>query len=196
MGIKKKLGVGIATAVLGFSLIGGGTFAYFSDTEETNNTFAAGTLDLNADPSVIIDVENMKPGDSFYRDFQLSNEGTLDIQEVLLETAYTVTDAQGDNGSEDFGEHIEVEFLYNDTNSDEIIYSVTLAELAEMTPEAIDQHIMYPWYGEKGLPSGSVHDFIVKFNFVDNEEDQNVFQGDSLQLDWTFEAKQMDGEDQ
>lgn len=190
MGIRKKLGMSLATAVLGLGLISSGTFAYFSDTAASSNTISAGTLDLNLDPTVIIEVENIKPGDFFYRDFKLSNEGTLDISEVLLKTAYTVTDAEGDNGSEDFGEHIEVEFLYNDTNSDEIIYKVTLAELEDMTPLAIDQHIMYPWYGENGLPSGSVHDFIVKFNFVDNDQEQNMFQGDSLQLDLTFEAKQ------
>ena len=50
MSLKKKLGLGIASAVLGISLIGGGTFAYFSDTEVSNNTFAAGTLDLAVNP--------------------------------------------------------------------------------------------------------------------------------------------------
>lgn len=194
MSMKKNIGRSVAAAVLGFILIGGGTFAYFSDTEASHNAFAAGTLDLNANPTVIIDVENIKPGDSFYRDFQLSNDGTLDIQKVLLETAYTVTDAGNNNDSEDFGDFIEVEFLYNNSNSDEVIYRTTLADLADMTPEAIDQHIMYPWYGEKGLPAGSMHDFIVKFNFVDNGEDQNIFQGDSLQLEWTFEARQTEGE--
>lgn len=49
MGIKKTLGFGVATAALGLTLIGGGTFAYFSDSVETTGTFAAGTLDLNAD---------------------------------------------------------------------------------------------------------------------------------------------------
>lgn len=39
------------TAALGLSLIGGGTFAYFSDSETTNNTFAAGTLDLAVEPT-------------------------------------------------------------------------------------------------------------------------------------------------
>src|SRR5699024_8668502 len=97
MSMKKNIGRSVAAAVLGFILIGGGTFAYFSDTEASHNAFAAGTLDLNANPTVIIDVENIKPGDSFYRDFQLSNDGTLDIQKVLLETAYTVTDAGNNN---------------------------------------------------------------------------------------------------
>ncbi|MFA1820974.1 TasA family protein [Virgibacillus oceani] len=53
MGIKKKLSMGVMTAVLGIALIGGGTFA-------------AGTLDLKAEPTGIINVENMAPGDSMF----------------------------------------------------------------------------------------------------------------------------------
>ena len=50
MGLKKKLGLGVASMALGASLIGGGTFAYFNDTETASgNTFAAGTIDLQPD---------------------------------------------------------------------------------------------------------------------------------------------------
>src|SRR5699024_8842928 len=103
MKIKKQLGVGVMSLALGLSLIGGGTYAYFSDTEQTNNTFAAGTLDLTAEPTTIIDVDNLAPGDSIVRDFELQNSGTLDIEKVFLETDYNVIDAEGDN-TEDFGE--------------------------------------------------------------------------------------------
>ena len=58
----KKLGMGVASAALGLSLIGGGTFAYFSDKEVSNNTFAAGTLDLTLDPKTLVNIENLKPG--------------------------------------------------------------------------------------------------------------------------------------
>ena len=44
--MKKILGLTVA-AILVIGLVGGGTWAYFSDTEETNgNIFSAGTLDL------------------------------------------------------------------------------------------------------------------------------------------------------
>ncbi|GER68553.1 hypothetical protein BpJC7_31420 [Weizmannia acidilactici] len=76
MGIKKKLGMGVATAALGLSLIGGGTYAYFSDQVDTSNTFAAGTLDLAASPTTIIDVSNLKPGDTITRTFNLENKGS------------------------------------------------------------------------------------------------------------------------
>jgi len=194
MGLKRKLGMGLMSAVLGLSLVAGGTYAYFSDSEVTNNTFAAGTLDLSIEPTEIINVENLKPGDWMVRTFELQNNGTLDIDKVFLETDYNVIDAKGDN-TQDFGEYIEVEFLYNADKLDEVIYETTLAELQNMTPEAINEHIFYPQFGEKGLPVDSADDFTVKFNFIDNGENQNEFQGDSLQLAWTFNAQQTVGEE-
>lgn len=195
MSIKKQIGMGVMSAALGLSLIGGGTYAYFSSTETTNNTFAAGTLDLSVNPTTIIDVGELKPGDSVIRDFVLGNDGSLDIENVTLDTDYSVTDAQGDNNGEDFGKHIQVEFLYNADKLDEVIYETTLDQLKNMTPEAVSEHIFYPTLGEKGLPTGESDDLVVKFNFIDNGEDQNQFQGDSLELEWTFTAQQTDGEE-
>lgn len=128
------------------------------------------------------------------RDFELQNNGTLDIDKVLLDTNYTVNDAAGDN-TEDFGEHIQVEFLYNADKLDEVIYETTLAELKSLTPEAVNENVFYPLFGEKGLEVDSIDDLVVKFNFIDNGEDQNQFQGDSLNLEWTFTATQTAGED-
>ncbi|RIU91230.1 CalY family protein [Oceanobacillus picturae] len=194
MNIKKQLGLGIASAALGLTLVSGGTFAYFSDTETSSNTFAAGTLDLAAAPTEIIEVDNIKPGDTMVRDFELQNNGTLDIEKVLLDTDYTVTDAAGDNTG-DFGEHIMVEFLYNADKLDEVIYQTTLSELKTMTPEAVNENVFLPLLGENGLPVGTIDDLVVQFNFVDNGEDQNEFQGDTLSLEWTFTAQQTAGED-
>ncbi|GGB48594.1 cell division protein FtsN [Virgibacillus dakarensis] len=194
MGIKKQLGIGILSATLGLTMIGGGTYAYFSDDEVTQNTFAAGTLDLTAEPTEIINLDNIKPGDHMVRTFELQNNGTLDIAKVLLETDYSIIDAKKDN-TDDFGKYIEVEFLYNADKLDEVIYKTTLAELKKMKPETINKHIFYPQFGEEGLPAGTIDDFAVKFNFVDNGKDQNEFQGDTLKLEWTFKAEQTTGEE-
>lgn len=193
MKIKKKLGMGIASAALGLSMVIGGTFAYFSDAETSNNTFAAGTLDLAVQPTEIINVDNLKPGDWMARTFELQNNGTLDIQKVLLETSYTVNDANGDN-TEDFGNHILVEFLYNVDQVNEVIYETTLYDLQSMTPEAVSEEIFLPIIGEEGLAAGTSDDLLVKFIFVDNGQDQNEFQGDTLNLEWTFNALQTPGE--
>lgn len=194
MGIKKQLFMGVVSAALGLSLIGGGTFAYFSDSEVTNNTFAAGTLDLALEPTEVINVENIQPGDSFTRDFELQNNGSVDINKVLLETDYSVIDSAGDN-TDDFGNHIQVEFLYNADQLNEVIYETTLAELKNMTPEAVNEEVFIPTLGEDGLEAGTIDDLVVQFTFVDNGEDQNEFQGDSLNLEWTFNAQQGAGED-
>ena len=207
MSIKKKLGMGIASAALGLALVGGGTYAYFSDTEVTNNTFAAGTLDLAVNPSVIVDVANIKPGDIVVKEFQLENNGTLDISKVDLTTVYNVIDVKGDN-TDDFGKHIKVLFLENiDKTGDgwvigdynDIISETTLYVLQHMTPDAVEnlQHWI-TWFfelngEESGLKAGTSDQMYVAFEFVDNGEDQNEFQGDSIELEWTFTAHQTEG---
>ncbi|MCM3654761.1 TasA family protein [Metabacillus litoralis] len=193
MSIKKKLGMGVATAVLGLGLIGGGTFAYFSDTVEANNTFAAGTLDLALDPEVIIDVDNLSPGGWMIRAFDLENNGTLDISEVLIKTSYEIEDAQGDN-TDDFGKHIRVNFLENSDKSEEyghndIIYSTTLYDLQNITPDAVKKNVIGFENEISGLPAGTKDTMYVEFEFVENGEDQNQFQGDKLKLNWAFEAR-------
>ncbi|MUV38593.1 Spore coat-associated protein [Lentibacillus sp. JNUCC-1] len=202
MSIKKKLGMGIATAILGVSLVGGGTFAYFSDEEVSNNTFAAGTLDLAVNPTTIIDVDNLKPGDWMNRTFKLENNGSLDISEVFIHTDYTVNDYHGDN-TEDMGKHIRVNFLKNEDKNgvlqpeENVIVSRTLAELQGDMPDAVKNQI-WAWFGwgdeASGMKAGTSDDLYVEFEFVDNNNDQNMFQKDSLELKWTFEAHQTDGE--
>lgn len=194
MSFTKKIGKGILTAALGFSLIGGGTYAYFSDTVETNNTFAAGSLDLSVNPETIVNIDNLKPGDEISREFTLSNEGTLDIHKVLLDTSYTVDDANGDN-AEDFGDHIKVTILYNQANATVEVMETTLKELSEEQPDitAIDEFVG-GGKGPEGLEPGDTDKIIVLFEFVENGEDQNQFQEDALQLKWKFIAEQTDGE--
>ncbi|WP_299744513.1 CalY family protein [uncultured Rossellomorea sp.] len=192
MSIKQKLGLGVASAALGLALVGGGTYAYFSDSVETNSTFAAGTLDINAAPTTIIDVKNIKPGDWMNRSFQLKNDGSLDIAKVLLKTDYTVTDANGNNAGEDFGKHIRVNFLLNADKGDGVIFYTTLDQLKNMTPDAIENNIFIPWLEERGgkLAAGTTDTLYVQYEFVESGADQNKFQGDKLQLKWTFEGKQ------
>ncbi|MFL8939029.1 CalY family protein [Rossellomorea oryzaecorticis] len=195
MGIKQKLGLGVASAALGLALVGGGTYAYFSDSVDTNATFAAGTLDLNAAPTEIINVSNIKPGDTMLRSFQLKNDGSLGIDSIKLATSYTVSDANGNNGNDDLGDHIRVNFLINADKLDAPIFSTTLSDLQSMSPDVIEGHIFSPWFERIGgnLASGTSDTLYVQYEFVDSGTEQNQFQGDSLQLKWTFEGKQGEG---
>jgi spore coat-associated protein N len=190
MGIKQKLGLGVASAALGLALVGGGTYAYFSDSAVASGSFAAGTLDLSADPTTVIDVKNIKPGDTMIRSFDLVNGGTLDIASINLKTDYTV-EGNGNNTA-DFGKHIRVNFLFNADKLDTPIYSTTLHELKSLSPDVIEGNILGGWLAERGgkLSAKTSDTLYVQYEFVDNGQDQNQFQGDSLQLTWTFEGKQ------
>ncbi|WP_210364166.1 CalY family protein [Bacillus sp. REN3] len=191
MSLKKKLGMGIASAVMGISLIGGGTFAYFSDTAEANAKFAAGTLDLSVNPTTIVDVNNIKPGDTMLRSFKLVNGGSLDIAEIDLFTDYTVNDVKNNN-SEDLGKHIRVNFMLNADKLDFPVWSTTLHDLKNMSPDVIEGNFWSEWFAERGgnLAAGTNDTLYVQYEFVDNGKDQNQFQGDSLELKWTFDGMQ------
>ncbi|WP_094096227.1 TasA family protein [Paenibacillus physcomitrellae] len=197
MGIKKTLALSVATAALGLTLMGGGTYAYFSSTAESSGTFAAGTLDLSVNPTTVINVGNLKPGDTAQRNFKLVNKGTLDIAHVSLATDYTVTNKEGAPVNiADLGDFINVQFLINQDKGDSVVYSTTLADLKKMTPDAVENKIFIPFFEERGgLKANSEDTLTVKFEFVDNGKDQNEFQGDSLQLKWTFTGKQGSGDE-
>lgn len=189
MNLKKKLATGIVTGALAVSMIGGGTYAYFNDVETSTNTFAAGTLDLSLSPQEIINVDNIKPGDKMIRTFKLTNEGSLDISKILLKTAYDVTDTTGDN-TDDFGKHIRVNLMLNSDKANAPVIWKTLAELKDMTPDAV-AGLYFPLFVERGgLKHNDSDDLIVTFEFVENNKDQNQFQGDSLNLTWQFDARQ------
>ncbi|UTM19020.1 biofilm matrix protein CalY [Bacillus paranthracis] len=194
MSLKKKLGMGVASAALGLSLIGGGTFAYFSDKEVSNNTFAAGTLDLTLDPTTLVDIKDLKPGDKVKKEFLLKNSGSLAIKDVQLATKYTVNDLKKDNAGEDFGEHIKVNFIWNWDKQSEPVYETTLAELQKENSDVLAKAIFAPEWGENGGLAAGTEDYLwVEFEFED-KGDQNKFQGDSLNLEWTFNAHQGEGE--
>ncbi|MEH6991681.1 TasA family protein [Neobacillus drentensis] len=191
MSFTKKVSQGVMSAALGLSLMGGGTFAYFSDTVETQNTFAAGVLDLALNPSTVVNIDNIKPGDEIYREFTLENNGTLDIGKVLLSTNYSVEDAKSDN-SDDLAKHIKVTIMYNTSSASNPIVETTLFDLQSQNPDLTQIDILTGTRPD-GIPAGEKEKIFVLFEFVDNGQDQNQFQGDKLKVDWTFNAEQTAG---
>ena len=190
MGFTQKITKGVMTAALGMSLIGGGTFAYFNDTVDTQNTFAAGTLDLGLNPNAVVNISNIKPGDEIYREFTLENNGTLQIGKVLLDTKYTVEDTKSDN-TDDYAKHIKVTIMYNTSSATNTVVETTLYDLQNQQPDitAIDTATgQVP----DGIVPGDKEKVFVLFEFIDNGQNQNQFQGDKLQVDWKFNA-QTDG---
>ena len=196
MSWKKKLGVGVVSAALGLSLIGGGTYAYFSDQVVTNNVLAAGTLDLAMQPTTSLNLDNLKPGDKILKKFNIKNSGTLDIKDIVMKVDYIVNDFKKDNGVEDFGKHIKVQFLWDWDPEKSPVYETTLAELKSQHPEVASQKIfLSKWAETGGLKAGKMDWFWIKFTFEDNGTDQNMFQGDSIAMKMEFQANQTEGQE-
>jgi spore coat-associated protein N len=125
----------IAVAIL--AMVGVGTWAYFSDTEQsTANTFTAGTLDLKLSDANETDQDgvsasfsssNFKPGDSVGPStITLKNVGTIAAHHVDIKFTNVVTNyslaAQvatdtGDVDITDVSTQIEVTYLYYGTTN-------------------------------------------------------------------------------
>jgi len=140
MSVKKKLGLGLASAALGISLVGGGTWAAFNDTATINNHFAAGELDLsvgsNNEKPISFDLSNLKPGDNIQRIFTLDNVGEIAIKEVLLSGTAANFDGKGDSTKNEFLSQFKVDFMQVDSETkqwqprqDVVTGDFTLADL-------------------------------------------------------------------
>jgi spore coat-associated protein N len=182
MSIKKKLAMGTASLAIGAALVGGGTFAYFNDVEESNgNTFAAGTIDLAPDlnGTALFNLQNQKPGDPFNGTYTVNNAGSLAIGKVKLTTSYT---AAGGADSSDLATQLKITSLtFGGQSVDLSAYGseVMLSELQNAT-------LTLPG----GIPVGGTADLAVVGEFVNTGVAQNEYQGDSVSIDLSLEALQ------
>lgn len=195
MNVKKTLGLGVVSAALGLTLVGGGTFAYFSSTSTSSASFNNGTLSLQSDPSVIVNLSNLKPGDTVLRDFKLKNDGTLNIPKVVLRTSSAITDAQGDNGSHNFKDDIIVTFLVNKDKKESPLLVISLADLEQESPDLVARGIIGAILGgeKSGIKAGNSDNLTIQFAFKETLQPQNYYQGDTLALTLNFEANQEKG---
>ena len=87
----------------------GVTSAYFSDTEtSTNNTFAAGTMDLNINGGNVavqtMSLDNKAPGDSDHENSVLKNVGSLDGElDIAMGTVNNYPCTDSSNGGRNDG---------------------------------------------------------------------------------------------
>jgi predicted ribosomally synthesized peptide with SipW-like signal peptide len=96
--MKKILGFTIVTVLL-IGMTGIGTWAYFSDSEQsTGNTFAAGTLDLKTDGSDGVSqtllANDMAPGDTIGPETIILNN-TGSVEGVTLDLAFSYVESDG-----------------------------------------------------------------------------------------------------
>ncbi|MCM3741193.1 CalY family protein [Oceanobacillus luteolus] len=177
----KELVTSIFFAMVGLSLIVGGTSAYFTDSKDTNNSFEIGLMELGIDTSSIIQLSDFIPGDSIQSDFELTNEGSIDMKEIQLITSYEIVDHGEPNEGDDLADYIIVELIHQEEKKS--LFEKSLSQLNNEPTTILDS-----------LPTQSTpQKFTVRFSFLDNGENQNHFQGDVLNLKWQFEAMQRDG---
>lgn len=224
MSLKKALGMGVASAALGISLIGGGTFAAFSDVETAENSYAAGTLNLElkkmndqALGSGVFEskLANLKPGDSVTKKFKLTNAGTLSIKDVFFQATYENGDyvdgtnasnpvhnkidakyrgAAFNNSADVFADQIKVEVYGGDPASTSGANKVWEGTLKELKTKWTDD--ITSETNNNSLPALPVDTDGVAIKFTFNKDADNKFQGDMLnKIKFQFLAKQFSGTD-
>jgi spore coat-associated protein N len=216
MGVKKKLGLGLASAALGLSLVGGGTFAYFSDNATIHNSIASGTLKFEAKKvdntswPVNFDLANFRPGDSVSRTFQLDNTGSLAIESTYLKFVNaTVKDAQGADSAfkDELLNTLRVTYFWQSHENDDwipiniMVNSNTTLTLNEALNKQYAGKIKTEFLkgGDinltpNGIDTGNFGRFSVRIQFPDNGQPQNNLQGLTAKFDFGLEARQVIGE--
>lgn len=211
MSIKKKLGMGVVTAAMGLSLIGGGTYAAFNDVESAQGTYSAGVLDLQLGQlaSGTLNVDKLVPGDTIEREFEMMNAGNVDIKEVLFDVEASGWSNEGAGNTEaDFYEQFKVEIFNSDSRDVLADLKGDLGQQEISIQDLVNAPAFNVASGDgfdnkdgdfNGKDSDTFH---IKVTFKDNqakdgngEYEQNKYMGEGTTLTFNFEATQKDGQE-
>lgn len=202
--MKKILGLTIA-ALLVMAMVGGGTWAYFSDTESTtNNSLTAGTLDLNINggnnPVTMFSVSAAAPGDSGSGNCQLFNSGSMGGELDILFSIVTNTPGGGggefEGGSGELGGVAEIA-VYVDVDQGGAWNAGDIGLKSDGTtysfPTALDYATMNSyasktWDALETMATSAADNFIVLWRVPTSAG--NTIQGDSVRFDVTFRLEQ------
>lgn len=237
----KKILLSLMTLVLVVGMVGGGAFAYFSNTEtSTGNTFTTGTLDIGPGSDFVrgetgyyppnthctmavtpggngangkVVFTNLSPGDSGSIFWEVKNVGTLNGS-LDMELTRTADDDNGitepedaadgtpGNGSDGSADgdlddymHIRIQAdLDNDGTFETILKDgLGMGELEDYVEDTLYPEVL----ADHALNAGDT----IKVQFawrIDPEiagVDDNIIQGDGVQLDIKFELLQSDQAD-
>ncbi|WP_054970509.1 TasA family protein [Alicyclobacillus ferrooxydans] len=178
MGLKTKLAMAVATSAAGAAMIAGGTFAYFSSTQQsTGNTFATGTITLGMDvngsaaSNANFTLSNKIPGDSFSIPITLTNSGTHAAGHTYL--SFSTTSETGASGS-------TFNPVSDDINTQLTVDSVTVNGRTITLPSSIKTIQDLENYGKVdlgSLASGATDTVTVSGHFMNAPTAQNQYQG-------------------
>ncbi|KGP89870.1 hypothetical protein N780_09485 [Pontibacillus chungwhensis BH030062] len=207
MSLKAKLAMGVMTGALGLSLVGGGTYAAFTDTESVSNTFAAGELDIKLKQQdgttnlgselFTTNLKNLKPGDSITKTIRVKNAGTLSVNQVFVKADYDDfvdgganidgdPDLGGENGPHAFADQIDVKIT---GKSGHVVYNNTLKHLKDNSSSDITDSTTNG--ALPAMPSKDTDPVTITLTF--NGEADNTYMKDSMNINFHFEATQHAG---
>jgi predicted ribosomally synthesized peptide with SipW-like signal peptide len=196
--MKKILGLTVA-ALMVMGLVGGGTWAYFSDTETIDdNPFAAGTLDLGLSETQsgtqtgsitgTFDGSAWAPGDSVNATIYVNNEGSIEMSSVNITFATTGV-VDGTPGTVDAGPG---------GSTDNLTEMITLTDLKFGTIGSPGDIATWDGYdiGQListeialgNIPADTEYELFMEFTF--DTTATNGCQGDSTNITMTFTGLQ------
>lgn len=201
--MKKILGLTVAV-LLAIGAVGVGTWAYFSDTEQsTSNSMAAGTLDLTVDgvntAVTTFSVTNKAPGDSGSGSTTLANAGSLSGELDIALSAITNTggtsgeygDSSGDlGGVAQIAVYIDVDQSGDWSSGDVGLKSdaTTYSFPTALDYATIDSYDSDSWDAVETMAASASDDFIILWQIPTGAG--NSIQGDSVSFDVTFTLEQ------
>lgn len=77
--MKKNVVVSMLIIALAAALLGGATFAWFTDSKQASANFTTGTIILGETIATPLSISNMAPNDTTEWEITIANEGTLDL---------------------------------------------------------------------------------------------------------------------
>ncbi len=202
--MKKILGLAIA-ALLVIVLMGGSTWAYFSDTESSaNNSLAAGTLDLNVNggnsPVATFSATGVAPGDSGSGNCTLKNVGNLSGELDIYFSAITNTPGAGggeyEGGSGELGANATIA-VYVDVDESGTWSSGDIGLKSDHTTYAYPTTLNYAtinsydsgtWDAVETIAGSAQDKFVILWQVPTSAG--NDIQGDSVSFDITFRTEQ------
>jgi spore coat-associated protein N len=210
--MKKIVGLTVS-ALMVMGLIGGGTWAFFSDTESSdNNIFAAGTLDLTInggnDPVTLLTVSNLYPGQSGANHTTLVNAGSIGGTLGIAVDSITNTESAsgleftGDsiNGSSgELGAVVEMAIFIDVDQNGGYTTSIDIGLKADGTTysslmdyQPINNYTGANWTDvyAGSMAAGTEDDIYIIYRLFPPETADNTYQGDSVSVDFTFDLKQ------
>jgi predicted ribosomally synthesized peptide with SipW-like signal peptide len=206
--MKKILGLTVV-ALMVMGMVGGGTWAYFSDPEVTGaNVLAAGTLDLNLDggddlAQAILTISDKAPGDSGNDTAPLEFDGSIDGELDIDISGATNTESsggteyEGDGAPGELGANLEVAPYIDvdqqgdfDAATDIALKSDGTTTQAALQWDTLNNFASTSWDDvyTGAVTSGTTDDFVLPWRIGSGVG--NTIQGDSANCTITFTLEQ------